>query len=123
MTVLFLDDNPDRINKFTRHVPTAHIATDAQEMIELLEATPEADFVFLDHDLGGQEFVDTRDTNTGSEVVRWIKRNRPQVGQFVVHSLNHPAGRRMEDDLRGMGYAVVKVPFTHLNFQALEALE
>lgn len=123
MTVLFLDDDPNRIQKFTRHVPTAHVATNAQEMIELLQATPEADYVFLDHDLGGETFVDTRETNTGSEVVRWIGQNRPQVGQFVVHSLNHPAAYRMTEDLRGMGYAVMKVPFISLNFQALEALE
>lgn len=88
-----------------------------------MDATPHADYVFLDHDLGGREFVDSTDENTGAEVVRWIAENKPSVGTFVVHSLNPPAGNRMAEDLRGMGYAVIRAPFINLNFQALEALE
>jgi hypothetical protein len=45
----------------------------------------------LDHDLGGEIYVDTNYSNTGSEVVRWIEKNKPDIKEIVVHSYNSSA--------------------------------
>ena len=43
--------------------------------------------------------------------MRWIAANRPQVGWFVVHSLNTPAGRAMQADLEDAGYEADYLPW------------
>ena len=114
--ILFLDDNPYRTKKFLQCWPSAHTAETAAQMIELLQNTRQepADFVFLDHDLGGEEGCDSNDVNTGMEVVRFVEDNKPLVRKFIVHTLNHPAGVRMREKLLDAGYEVVYIPFTVL---------
>jgi len=107
--VLFLDDAPERRAEFNRRVPHGVCVETAAACIERL-AEP-WDVVFLDHDLGGEVHSDPAGANTGSAVVRWIAANRPQVGWFVVHSLNTPAGRAMQADLEDAGYGAAYLPW------------
>jgi len=69
------------------------------------------DAVCLDHDLGGEIFVDTALPNTGSEVARGILRDRPQVDLFLVHFYNTPAREAMVRDLSLAGYRAAEMPF------------
>lgn len=113
MNILFLDDNQNRIDVFKRYIPWATTTTTAQETInQLVDNT--WDHVFLDHDLGGEVFVDSDREDTGMEVVRWIVANQPKVGRFVVHSLNQPAAREMTLKLVDAGYEVDQVGFLYL---------
>ena len=108
MRILFLDDLPERSAEFLSVVPHGDcVDTAAACIARLAEGW---DVVLLDHDLGGQAFVDPQEEDTGSGVVRWVVANRPAVGRFVVHSLNEEAGRRMVADLRAAGYAAEYVP-------------
>ena|ERR1700723_2550299 len=113
--ILFLDDNLDRTKAFKSYFPQAITTETAQETIDVL-ANKENEFelVFLDHDLGGETYVDSSGKNTGMEVVRWIVANKPKVGKFVVHSCNIYAATAMTDTLLREGYEVERIPFTYL---------
>jgi CheY-like chemotaxis protein len=113
MDVLFLDDSPERAKHFRSIVPSAVFVTTAEECIAEL-GKRQWDYVFLDHDLGGEVYVDTAEKNTGSEVVRWIGKHRPQIGQIVVHSCNYDAAMYMVIDLIAAGYEAWAIPWPNL---------
>lgn len=110
ITILFLDDCPNRCKSFRSNFPSATIVNDAESCIEELK-NQFWDNVFLDHDLGGTTYQDMNDKNSGSEVVRWVVENKPKVGVFVCHSLNGPARENMVMALRSAGYEVANIPF------------
>lgn len=117
---LFLDDNPVRTRKFKSSVPSAMTAETAQEMIQLLEKTQDAiepRYVFLDHDLGGEVFVDSNRKDCGMEVVRWIVANKPILDTIVLHTLNHEAAKMMHSELIKAGYKAEVKPFTSLRLE------
>ena len=118
MNILILEDSKSRQKDFKRNLPCATIVETADACIkELNEATETWDWVFLDHDLGGNIFVDTYEKNTGSEVVRWICANKPKIKQLIVHSLNDEAAYGMVRDLTGAEYSAKHVPFLCLDFE------
>jgi CheY-like chemotaxis protein len=91
--VFVLEDSSERIKQFKqRFLEQGWIgyfsvtASDAIRNLDLLRF----DLIFLDHDLGGQVYVNKDEKNTGSEVARWI-REHPVVCPIIIHSLN-PAG-------------------------------
>jgi hypothetical protein len=102
LRILFLDDFSERSAEFLALVPHGHWVETAADCIARL-AEP-WDVVFLDHDLGGMAFVDPREEDTGSGVVRWVVAQRPAVGRFIVHSLNQGAAEQMVADLQAAGY-------------------
>ena len=120
MNVLFLDDNKDRWNRFRLELnklfpetsPTVIRWTQtAEDCIRRLEQD-HWQVVFLDHDLGGEVFVDTSREDCGMEVVRWIEQNKPEnIEYFIVHSWNVPAAREMADRLKKIGYQTILKPF------------
>src|SRR4051812_41221725 len=68
--VLFLDDDPGRAAIFLAAVPHAVWVSTVEECLPRLEE--EWDEVHLDHDLGGETFVDCGRDDCGMEVVRWL---------------------------------------------------
>lgn len=118
--VLFLDDMQVRIDSFKQKCPDAVIVEDAESCIQELKEN-KYDMVFLDHDLGGEIYVDEKEKNTGSEVVRFILKEKIEIPQIVVHSHNPDASKNMHKDLKNAGYEVHLIPFwlfdSHLNFQ------
>lgn len=113
MTILFLDDNPERTKRFLSAYPTAETVTTAEECIEKLK-TKQYHVVLLDHDLGGEAWVDSSRDDTGMAVVRWIQKNKVEVQHFIVHSHNTPAGEEMTKKLVDAGYAARYKPFIRL---------
>lgn len=119
--VLFLDDCQNRSSKFRSMVPFADLVSDAQACIAKL-GSQDWDFVFLDHDLDGEIYVDESNVNTGSEVVRWVVDNKPKVGMFIVHSLNEPARANMVSKLCSAGYFVQGIPFINLRPDSVDVI-
>lgn len=111
--ILFLDDNLARCRWAERQYPGCRVTHTSEETIDALKAG-RFDLVFLDHDLGGEVYVDSGRADCGMEVVRWIVGDRPEIGRLVVHSMNTPAGHAMTRSLREAGYAARYVPFTRL---------
>lgn len=123
MNILFLDDNDLRIqateNKFCEVQPSDSISsltcvTTAEDTINKLQDGTKWDFISLDHDLGGNTFMDSNREDTGMEVVRWITRNmkaKEYDGVIRVHSWNVPAGKRMTETLKMYGFKCYYEPF------------
>ena len=114
MKTLFLDDSKERTKFFKQYFPNAKCVETAKECIEKL-SEEDWDVVFLDHDLGGKVMVSESELETGSEVVRWIKNNKPKVKAFILHSLNFPARENMYKNLLDCGYKVKEIPFIQIS--------
>lgn len=108
--ILFLDDDPNRTKKFRSMVPSAHTVETADECINKLR-DDHWHLICLDHDLGGEIFVDVTEYNTGTTVAKWITENKPSVDFVIVHSFNHPAATGMSMMISEAGYQVVYAPF------------
>ncbi len=108
--ILFLDDDERRCNSFRSAVPYATIVNTSAECIEQL-GKDDWDYVFLDHDLGGEIYCDCSRHDVGMEVVRWITTHNPTIEHIIVHTYNAPAGDLMEASLRDASYHVIRAPF------------
>jgi len=113
MNIFFLDDDKTRIEVFSALCPDAVIAETAPDAISTIEGK-DWDIVFLDHDLGGEQFVDTAREDTGAEVTRWIVKNKPKIDLIIVHSYNPDGAENMRSLLSQADYNVKKVPFSQL---------
>ena len=110
--VLFMDDDPARGAMFLAAHPDAVWVGTAEACIaHLVEPWDE---VHLDHDLGGEVFVDHERDDCGMAVVRWLcaqPRAHLERTRFFVHSHNLNAACLMVLHLELMGYEVQVSPF------------
>lgn len=96
MRVLILEDDGERVDQFCGRFNNLEASLTfvktAEACIETLK-NGSYDLICLDHDLGGDVFVDSDEKNTGSEVARYIEANPHLVegSEVVIHSWN-PAG-------------------------------
>lgn len=110
--VLFLDDDPVRAAIFLAENPEAIWVETVVECLALLEQT--WDEVHLDHDLGGEHFVDCGRDDCGMEVVRWLclePRPHLEPTRFFVHSHNPAAASLMVWQIFAAGFQVEGRPF------------
>lgn len=117
---LILEDNDRRINQFLYYHPDAVVCKTAEEAISKLQLEEEWHIVWLDHDLGGETFVDSGREDCGMEVVRWIEREQPTIHNIIVHSWNPDAARAMQRALKKAGYHVVYIPFGVRGYAGVE---
>jgi hypothetical protein len=110
--VLFLDDDPARAELFLARYPAAVWVQTARDCIDRLSEG--WDQVHLDHDLGGERFVDPSRSDCGMEVVRWLCaefRGQLRDTQFIIHSHNVEAAEMMVWGLYEAGYHAAYRPF------------
>lgn len=105
--ILFMDDRASRcrwaVATFVRD--NLLTAASASEAIGLMEVGCQFDVVYLDHDIDESgSFQNSSDSTSGMEVVRWVERHKPDVGRFIVHTMNDRAGPEMTERLRKAGY-------------------
>lgn len=92
MDVLILEDDHSRQKIFARNLIGANflIVETATDAIQALD-THTWDYLFLDHDLGGQQMVSSG-PGTGYEVAEWLAENPDkQPPNIIIHSFN-PSG-------------------------------
>ena len=110
--VLFLDDDPWRADFFLADHPEAvWVETAAGCIARLAEHWDE---VHLDHDLGGEHYVEVTRDDCGMEVVRWLcLQPRPHLEgtRFTIHSHNPNAAVMMGLQLMVSGFTVDLRPF------------
>jgi hypothetical protein len=110
--VLFLDDDIHRAEIFLNRNPEAIWIQTAEECVaKLVESWDE---VYLDHDLGGEQYVDVERADCGMEVVRWLckeERSHLAATRFIIHSHNLAAAMMMVLLMREMGYNAEFLPF------------
>lgn len=100
MDVLILEDDPSRQKIFTQQLIGANvvIVDTASEAISLLESQ-DWDYLFLDHDLGGQQMVESGE-GTGYEVAVWLEEHTGrQPPNIVIHSYNPMGAQKMHEAL------------------------
>jgi hypothetical protein len=110
--ILFLDDEPIRAAHFLSDHPDAVWVQTVEECLVRLEEP--WDEVHLDHDLGGETFVNSERDDCGMAVVRWLcQEPRPhlQGTKFIVHTRNLDAACVMVVHLQVMGFTVEARPF------------
>lgn len=113
MKIFILEDNEYRMAKFRRELIGHEIdrAATVEEGTSLVVAN-KYDLMFLDHDLGGEEMVNSYDDNTGYKLAEFIASfTQNKTTPCVVHSCN-PAGA--DNICRVLPHAG-KFPFTSLN--------
>lgn len=119
--VLFLDDDHRRITTFREQVMRNEfeltVVETAHECIQAL-TNGQFDLVLLDHDLGGETFVDSSREDTGMEVVRWIRATGLPAGTFIIHTMNPVAATTMYFELQQLGHKVEQAPFGSSRFYA-----
>lgn len=115
MKIFILEDNQQRIEWFqdffdqisddVKYVTTAE---DGKQMV----TSEKFDVIFLDHDLGGQVYVDSQNDNTGYQVALKMI-NGQQECPVVVHSLNSIGANNIVEYLNTNAYKnnVVRAPF------------
>ena len=115
MKVLFLDDDPVRVNiarnRYQKH--ELHIATTVEEAIQLINKFSPFDLVCLDHDLDGKVYTPS-DEHSGFWVAKYIaeqltKEQLPK--NIIVHTWNRNGAKKMVAILRH------KIPTTWGTFQ------
>ena len=110
LNILFLDDDEERVYRAKRLWPACTVVNTAKDCIAQLQRRTWVT-VLLDHDLGGEQMVDSKREDCGMEVVRWICDNRPAISEVVIHSFNTPASVAMYERLKHAGYDVHRIPF------------
>lgn len=121
MKILIVEDDESRIKKFKQEL-VGHdvtIVTTSAEAIEYLaanagEESSKFDLMFLDHDLGGEQMVESNgSTDTGWKVANFLLK-QPIVmcpAHVIIHSMN-PAGA---DNIRSILHHAVCIPFCRLD--------
>ncbi len=124
--ILFLDDNPQRaVLAYNRMSVTDREHTiwcmTAKEAIQTVwDYRNNLTKVSLDHDLGGQQYVNTKREDCGMEVVRFLEnkaRKEPEEFKklegtlFIIHSWNSHAAPIMRERLSTLGLNSVWIPF------------
>ncbi len=110
LKILFLDDDLER-HKQVRSLMTYDAAYTVKDATDLLQKN-EYDLVFLDHDLGGLQMVESEGPEeTGYTVAKWMAEHKPVVEDVVLHSLNPGGAANQLGVLRGH-YTVTRMPFT-----------
>jgi hypothetical protein len=110
--ILFLDDDPERAAIFLAANPEAVWVETARACIDCL--AEEWEEVHLDHDLGGERFVDLSRDDCGMEVVRWLclePHPHLQRTRFLVHTHNPVAAEMMAMQMHVAGFQVETRPF------------
>ena len=97
MKIFILEDDPHRITRFkqwySHHDLT--ITDQAADAIEILKSE-KFDLIFLDHDLGGQVYVDSSEKNTGYTVACELSSTVNSDTTVVIHSMNPTGSNNMK---------------------------
>ena len=111
--ILILDDDHVRHQQFANKYATEDL-TQVHTSVEAIAKLKEHkfDYVFLDHDLGGEQMVDSG-PGTGYEVAEWIANNEDSHPKkcVILHSLNPPGRKNMCTVLKSKGVRVMERPF------------
>jgi CheY-like chemotaxis protein len=112
MKVLFLDDDPTRQKAMKAMLPGITQVYTADGAIKALSAGDYSE-IFLDHDLGGKVYVDSKEYNTGMTVAKWLTKHK-QDATIVIHSYNAAGARNMAVALKD--YVPCVAPFKGKRF-------
>ncbi len=102
LSVLILEDDENRQARFKQTLAGCKISIVETATDAILQLTlNDWDYLFLDHDLGGQQMVESG-PGTGYEVAKWLEENPDhKPANIVIHSFNPVGARKMHRALPG----------------------
>jgi len=121
--ILFLDDDPNRAAIAYQRWPkdkcdnTIWCSTARDAIFILKDYGQDMAEAHLDHDLGGETYVNSEREDCGMEVVRWLESLSNEDIKvfestlFICHSHNTRAGKNMAKRIRTLGLKSKQVPF------------
>ena len=100
MNIFILEDDEERVRTFfimfcSHNIVVSNSAQYAKTILD----NEKFDIIFLDHDLGGKTFVDSKEENTGYQVAKHLPKTINFNTRIVVHSWNTPAANLMVKEL------------------------
>jgi len=111
MRVFILEDDPRRIAIFREHLPCQLDITDQVDLAMEWLNTNKYDYIFLDHDLEGRQYVDSDEFNTGATVARRLHETPNKKLSIIVHSLNLRGAKVMMREMRNKDMECHYCPF------------
>lgn len=119
MKVFILEDNQERIKKFKELFKNQElfIFDNVEDALKSCQKN-EFNVMFLDHDLGGEIWVDSHKENTGYKFVyRLIWNNLQKNTLIYIHSMNPIGANKMLNLLLDNGYDGIWIPFNLLSLK------
>ena len=119
MKFFILEDDPRRMvyfrERFLEYGIIYHF-TDVDPALDFLQDhANEMDFLFLDHDLGGETYVNSNEYNTGYTIAKYLRGIKDfDYSKVIIHSMNTVGSRKMMDCMPGS----VIIPF-HAIFERI----
>jgi hypothetical protein len=99
LQIFLLEDNETRIEWFLKNFHFADI-TVCKDMAEVDRMwNPPYDCIFLDHDLGGEIMVNSKEQNTGAGFVRYVNICGGFDCPVIVHSHNEVGAEYMKREI------------------------
>ena len=117
MKIFVLEDDPIRIKHFEKIFKnyTTVIATNVEEAKNKIYEH-EYNTIFLDHDLGGEQMIDSSKENSGYQFAKYIVESddRHINAQIVIHSQNPVGALNMKRLFEYWKYEVVIKPYMQI---------
>ena len=111
LSIFVLEDSCERIRAFSdAFVNDRMVVTNCAETAILFLNSYKFDYIFLDHDLGGEVYVDVNRKDTGSEVCREVN-DLNKNSRVIIHSWNPNGAQNMKLTLGGKGFTKVDAVF------------
>jgi len=112
MKILILEDDGERVRSFyDMFCDDSLVVVNSSLSAIFLIRELKFDVIFLDHDLGGQTYVDSEEQNTGYQVSKIIDDSINKLTPIIIHSWNQIGVKRMKEVLKDHKGQVVSVPF------------
>lgn len=116
MKIFVLEDDQQRITRFQKELMDEgkHELTLAKSVEEgVKKFSPPYDLMLLDHDLGGRQYVNSEDEDTGYTFLQQLPVKKAVKGTVViVHSYNYEGAQRMVTSAERDGArSVMRIPF------------
>lgn len=101
VNIFVLEDSADRVKWFFENFSDHNltISNNALHAIKNLYLD-KFDIIFLDHDLGGQAFVNSSGFNTGYTVAKQIPETKNNDTRVIIHSWNSAGAKNMLEELK-----------------------
>ena len=105
MKIFILEDNPERMHYFSGiMINESLVITNNVEQGRKILQNEKFDYIFLDHDLGGQVYVASEDRNTGHYLCKHIHESLNADTPIMIHSWNENGAKNMINTLENNGH-------------------
>lgn len=119
MKVFILEDNPERMTAFSAiWIQDEMVATNSVRQARKILENEKFDHIMLDHDLGGEVYVDSADKNTGTYLCKHMHETVNADTPITIHSWNDIGAERMVNYLLDNNHCgkIEKIKFGSIAF-------